>query len=60
MNESQYVYRNHSSTSMAIIDLIEHVTTALDEKRHVMGIFIDLKKAFYTLVHEILFKTRNV
>ena len=30
---------------MAIIDLIEYVTTALDEKKHVMGIFIDLKKS---------------
>ena len=41
---------------MAIIDFIEYVTTALDKKKHVMGIFIDLKKAFDTIDHEILMK----
>ena len=39
---------------MALINLIEYVTTALDKKKHVMGIFIDLKKAFDTIDHEIL------
>ena len=45
LNDSQYGFRNHRSTPMAIIDLIEYVTTALDKKKHVMGIFIDLKKS---------------
>ena len=56
MNDSQYRFRNHRSTAMAIIDLIEYVTTTLDKKKHVMGIFIDLKKAFDTIDHEILMK----
>ena len=56
LNDSQYGFRNHRSTAMAIIDLIEYVTTALDKKKHVMGIFIDLKKAFDTIDHEILMK----
>ena len=56
MNDSQYGFRNHRSTAMAIIDLIEYVTTALDKKKHVMGIFIDLKKAFDKIDHEILMK----
>ena len=56
LNDSQYGFRNHGSTAMAIIDLIEYVTTALDKKKHVMGIFIDLKKAFDTIDHEILMK----
>ena len=29
LNDSQYGFRNHRSTAMAIIDLIEYVTTAL-------------------------------
>ena len=44
LNDSQYGFRNHRSTAIAIIDLIEYVTTTLDKKKHVMGIFIDLKK----------------
>ena len=44
LNDSQNGFRNHRSTAMAILDLIEFVTTALDKKKHVMGIFIDLKK----------------
>ena len=44
LNYSQYGFRNHRSTAMAIIYLIEYVTTALDKKKHIIGFFIDLKK----------------
>ena len=39
---------------MAIIDAIEEITNALDQKKHAVGIFIDLKKAFDTINHSIL------
>lgn len=39
---------------MAILDAVEQITNALDEKKYAAGIFIDLKKAFDTINHLIL------
>jgi hypothetical protein len=39
---------------MAIIESIEEITSALDHKNYVMGVFVDLKKAFDTIDHDIL------
>lgn len=41
---------------MAVIDAIENITNALEGKKKVIGIFIDLKKAFDTINHSILLK----
>ena len=42
------------STSMAIIDLVEEITNAMDKGKLTIGVFIDLKKAFDTVDHRIL------
>ena len=36
------------------MDLIENICESIDKKKYVMGIFIDLKKAFDTIDHNIL------
>uniref|UniRef100_A0A3P9L4Z8 Reverse transcriptase domain-containing protein n=1 Tax=Oryzias latipes TaxID=8090 RepID=A0A3P9L4Z8_ORYLA len=54
INENQYGFRENRSTSLAIIDAVEEITNALDKKKYAAGIFIDLKKAFDTLNHDIL------
>uniref|UniRef100_A0A8C8DB19 Reverse transcriptase domain-containing protein n=1 Tax=Oryzias sinensis TaxID=183150 RepID=A0A8C8DB19_9TELE len=54
LSDSQYGFRANRSTSLAIIDFIEQITNAIDQKRYVAGIFIDLKKAFDTINHDIL------
>ena len=41
---------------MTINDLVELVADALDKNISTIGIFIDLRKAFDTLNHEILVK----
>jgi len=41
---------------MAVLELIEEVTSSLDIKKSAVGVFIDLKKAFDTINHEILIK----
>ena len=46
--------RNYRSTAMAIIDLTEYRTTALNKRKHVMLNFINLKNAFDTIDHDIL------
>ena len=54
LSHSQYGFRSQRSTSLALLELIEGITTYLDKKLHVLGIFIDLKKAFDTINHTIL------
>ena len=40
----------------AIITLVEKVSKALDEGKIVVGVFLDLKKAFDTVNHTILLR----
>ena len=44
------------STSLAILELVENITTSIDDCKSTVGIFIDLKKAFDTVDHDILIK----
>ena len=45
----QYGLRKHMSTSMALMELVEDITNAIDDGMFTVGIFIDLKKAFDTV-----------
>ena len=42
------------STSHALIELAEEITTSIDNNEYAIGIFVDLKKAFDTVNHAIL------
>ena len=50
----QFGFRKGHSTSHAIITLVERVSKALDTGKYVVGVFLDLKKAFDTVDHGIL------
>ena len=54
--EYQFGFRKNHSTSHAIITLVERVTKALDTGKYVVGVFLDLKKAFNTVDHAILLR----
>ena len=56
MHDSQYGFRTNTSTSMAILEFLEEVTSSLDKKKTTIGVFIDLKKAFDTIDHTLLLK----
>ena len=57
LNSSQYGFRKAMSTSHAVMELIKEISNTTDNKKHAIGVFIDLKKAFDTVDHEILIKT---
>ena len=44
LSTSQYGFRTNMSTSHALIDLLEEMSTSLDKKKYTLGVFIDLKK----------------
>ena len=53
--DNQYGFRKNHSTSLALIDLYDKISDAIDRKETSVGIFLDLSKAFDTVNHEILF-----
>ena len=50
----QFGFRQKHSTNHALIDITETIRSALDNKKYVCGVFVDLQKAFDTVNHEIL------
>lgn len=52
--DSQYGLRSNRSTSMALMVLIEDITSSIDKKKYALGVFIDFKKAFHTIDHHLL------
>ena len=51
---TQYGFRKGHSTSLALVDLYDKISSAIDRKEHSVGIFLDLSKAFDTVNHNIL------
>ena len=52
--DKQFGFRQCHSTSHAVITLVEKITHALDRGKIVGGMFIDFKKAYDTVSHDIL------
>ena len=50
----QFALQINTSTEHEILELVRNITKSFEKNEHVLGVFIDLKKAFYTVNHEIL------
>ena len=56
LSPSQYGFRSNMSTTEALLELVEEITNYLEKNEYAIGVFIDLKKAFDTVDHDILCK----
>jgi hypothetical protein len=54
LTHHQYGFRQNRSTELAIIELTNKLTKAIDNGEFIIGIFLDLSKAFDTINHRIL------
>ena len=54
LSNNQYGFRKRISTPMALIELIENISTSIDNNEYTIGIFLDLAKASDTVNHDIL------
>ena len=53
LHDCQFGFRAGRSPNMALLSLIENVTTSLDDHKHAVVVFMDIKKAFDTIDHNI-------
>ena len=54
ISKKQYGFMEKYSTYMAIIDLVDKISSNIDNKKLSIAIFLDLSKAFDTIDHQIL------
>ena len=50
----QFGFRAGSSTSLAIIEIVDKLRESIDKGENVIGLYCDLTKAFDTVNHDIL------
>ena len=54
LNDKQYGFRAHHSTSMTIMQLVDKIANAVQNHETAIGVYLDLSKAFDTIDHNIL------
>ena len=52
----QHGFRAGTNTAVALADVVNELEDSLDKGLHTAGVFLDLRKAFDKVAHEVLFK----
>lgn len=52
--KSQYGFRKYHSTEFATLELVDRITSIMDNNKLPINVYLDLSKAFDTLDHQIL------
>jgi hypothetical protein len=50
----QFGFRSQHSTTLAIVEIVDNIRNDLDKSNHVLGLYLDLSKAFDCVDHAIL------
>ena len=50
----QFGFRLNFSTSNSLMSIVDNIQTQLDDSKYLAGVFVDLKKVFDTVDHNIL------
>ena len=58
-HKNQFGFRKNYYTSHAATLLVENITNAFEEKKKVIGVFLELSKAFDTIDRNILRKLQH-
>ena len=58
--DKQFGFRKGLATNHAIITLVVKVVHALDTRKIVVGVYLDLQKAFGTVLHIIFFLINSI
>lgn len=59
LNDCQFGFRSNRSTSMAVLEMTDKISAAMENNQFSVGVFVDLSKAFDTLDHNILLNKLN-
>ena len=54
LTNRQFGFQKSKSTTQAVLSVVEQIYSSLNDKKHVLGIGVDLSKAFDTVSHQIL------
>ena len=54
--QNQYGFRNKHSTEHVLMNFMDYVTDELEKGNSIIGVYLDIKKAFDSVNFQILFK----
>ena len=57
---NQFRFRKNNSTSYALMEITENIKESIDNGKFGCGIYIDVRKAFDTVNHNILIKKLEI